>query len=946
MRSVKRGIAITMAMVLMATGGVFTNLEHRQVVAAATYAEGSTVMEGGYIGKVKSATEKTAILLGTTWGRYAGISAELPSSIEGYTITEIADDAFDSTNKRTLLFNSSILTIPDTVKKIGNNAFKACERIKSVVIGKSVTSIGTNVFQGCSSLTTVAINSNCSVGSGAFGSNVKTVYYNPLCTNISSKIPGTGVSYSKIPTGYSARIADEYIYYLDGSGKVTYGLPTDQTALSYTVPEDINGQPVYGLAEGAFRGMSITGTVYFNNQLEVIGKEAFKNTTIRYYANVSQIYLKINTHVTKIEDRAFEGFAGQSYMYIYGNPEFGADVFKGSSIKKLYCYSFASNVKKYCENNNLQYEVIPGPEQLTVKAGARKDGRMEVYTSGSDPQQVVKVSEYQNKDVTGFNVYYGGTSSDKLESRVSFTGKENGLKTGEYMAKHPGKYYFRAVENGMEVGNFYSLEFSKVMISYPFNSISYALFEKSTMASEIIDYFTNNYTVSNTIYCNEVEGLYLTSDFSKKLTGAVGAPGTLYLRYKLAHNLGYSFCNSSYDFNYSSTYQIPLHSYEIIFGQTALAKQLKESNDKQWIVDNNGHYETKYWWGNCSGMTTTASMIHMRDDNLDIFDFSNVSYSADLKVTTNNKKMNESLTTIIEAMQVGQVAFSLDRVYGPENVRSIVSSETSKRNTVYLSIGDHALLAYYYDKQNDRIRVLDPNYPRNPNKYIQLSKTDKDFWHYDSKHGSDITTTGNGDYNSMNGSSTSENNYNKKLACVKFDAYNNVWKKRGTVTTGRSYLNANSMNFTIYDADGSMVAKIRDGAMVTGSKKVSMIHLDDGQYMGTQLWIDDDDITVVNDDKSIKEFECNFADVDNAASVVTQADEISFNVDDETNTNDVTVDTDEGDSYKIVLNSTDDKENEKVVVSGKGLDQDVNVGQHRGKVTRRNCPKSKYSVKR
>ena len=598
------------------------------------------------------------------------------------------------------------------------------------------------------------------------------------------------------------------------------------------------------------------------------------------------------------------------------------------------------------EERGMWGEVIPGPEQLTVKAGARKDGRMEVYASGVDPQQVVNVTEYQNKDVTGFNVYYGGTSADKLDARVSFTGKENGLKTGKYTAKHPGKYYIRAVENNTEVGVFYPLEFSKVLIAYPYNTISYALFEKNTTATQIKDYFTANYVGGNSIYSSEVEGLYLTSDFSKKLTGAIGAPGTIYLRYKLAHNLGFSFCNSSYDFNYSSTYQIPLHSYELIFGQTALAKQLKESNDQRWVVDNNGHYETKYWWGSCSGMTTTASMIHKRDDNLDIFDFYNVSYSDDLKVTTNNKIINETLTTIIEAMQVGQVAFSLDRVYGPESVRSIVISELNNDNTVYLSIGDHAVLAYYYDKYNDRIRVLDPNYPRNPNKYIQLSKTDKDFWHYDSNHGSDITTTGDSGNSRLNGAKTSGNNYNKELACVKLDSYNNIWKNRGKVVTGRSYLNSNSKNFTVYNADGSVEAVIRDGYMVNDSKKVNMIHLDDGQYMGTQLWIDADDITVVNDDVSIDEFECNFADVDNSASVVTQADEIEFKVDDDTNTNDVTIDTDDGDSYKIVLNSTDNKENEKVVVSGKGIDKDVNVRQHRGKVIRKNCPKSKYSVTR
>lgn len=77
---------------------------------------------------------------------------EIPSEIEGYPVTALAEYSF---------FNSlgvRKLTIPNTVKTIGDGAF-ACD-FESIVIPESVTNIGNHVFINCNYLKTITVDEN------------------------------------------------------------------------------------------------------------------------------------------------------------------------------------------------------------------------------------------------------------------------------------------------------------------------------------------------------------------------------------------------------------------------------------------------------------------------------------------------------------------------------------------------------------------------------------------------------------------------------------------------------------------------------------------------------------------------------------------------------------------------------------------------------------------
>lgn len=74
----------------------------------------------------------------------------IPSSIDGYAVTGIGDDAF-----KTMKITS--VSIPSTVTSIGWFAFADCISLTAAVIPDSVKTIGYEAFSGCRSLTVYAV---------------------------------------------------------------------------------------------------------------------------------------------------------------------------------------------------------------------------------------------------------------------------------------------------------------------------------------------------------------------------------------------------------------------------------------------------------------------------------------------------------------------------------------------------------------------------------------------------------------------------------------------------------------------------------------------------------------------------------------------------------------------------------------------------------------------
>ncbi|MGO5078135.1 leucine-rich repeat protein [Oscillospiraceae bacterium LCP25S3_E3] len=81
-------------------------------------------------------------------------TVDIPSTIDGYKVTEIGWSAFGNC---TGLNN---VTIPNSVKRIDYNAFIGCTGLKSVTIPNSVTEIAGSAFFGCTGLKSVTVDKN------------------------------------------------------------------------------------------------------------------------------------------------------------------------------------------------------------------------------------------------------------------------------------------------------------------------------------------------------------------------------------------------------------------------------------------------------------------------------------------------------------------------------------------------------------------------------------------------------------------------------------------------------------------------------------------------------------------------------------------------------------------------------------------------------------------
>jgi len=140
------------------------------------------------------------------------------------SVTKIGDQAFEACTSLTSVtipdsvmmipyfcfFNCTSLTsitIPDSVTKIDQGAFVDCSSLISITIPNSVTEIGINAFANCTSLTSIIIpNSVTSIAKGAFFNcnNLKKVYVEDIKKfNLCIK-----EDWSANPTVYGAKLIE------------------------------------------------------------------------------------------------------------------------------------------------------------------------------------------------------------------------------------------------------------------------------------------------------------------------------------------------------------------------------------------------------------------------------------------------------------------------------------------------------------------------------------------------------------------------------------------------------------------------------------------------------------------------------------------------------------------------------------------------------------------
>jgi hypothetical protein len=79
------------------------------------------------------------------------IRAEIPSEIDGITVTALADKCFSGCK------SLESVTLPETLTQIGDYAFENCSLLTEITIPASVTELDSFIFEGCESLTSIEV---------------------------------------------------------------------------------------------------------------------------------------------------------------------------------------------------------------------------------------------------------------------------------------------------------------------------------------------------------------------------------------------------------------------------------------------------------------------------------------------------------------------------------------------------------------------------------------------------------------------------------------------------------------------------------------------------------------------------------------------------------------------------------------------------------------------
>lgn len=238
------------------------------------------------------------------------------------------------------------VTLPESLKTIGNALFRNCKKLKSVTIPQTVQSIGSEAFINCSDLTKVSFTNNVTeIKRNAFSgcNGLIHVYYD-----------GTTEEWGSINIDKGNDNLLQATIYIDG--QATYqdspeedfvfedGVITDYTGNAYQVniPKTIGGMPVTKIGNGAFSWSSkiksvripegvteIDGfSVCENLESVVIPSTAVRINSAAFERCTSLKSITIPDSVKYIEESAFEDCTDLSDIIISCNLEYvGKDAF-------------------------------------------------------------------------------------------------------------------------------------------------------------------------------------------------------------------------------------------------------------------------------------------------------------------------------------------------------------------------------------------------------------------------------------------------------------------------------------------------------------------------------------------------------------------------------------------------------------------------------------------
>ena len=428
---------------------------------------------------------------------------------------------------------------------------------------------------------------------------------------------------------------------------------------------------------------------------------------------------------------------------------------------------------------------------------------------------------------------------------------------------------------------------------------------------------------------------------------------TLYAHWKEARDFrperdGYHFDNSVDAFKYESRgpgedYPISYSVFKLIFGDTVAGKMKYRS-----MIQGT-------WGGNCNGMASTAGLLFAggyitpEDFGKDFTFLLDITDRSD-KIAPVSDVGLATVKTFIEAMQAAQYTepFSKDykqnRVYqsqldGGGSLNALfdaVEGACQNGRGTIIGVGNsyqrsaHALLAYKTEESAGalRIYVYDCNYPGQV-RYIQLSRNAQGLikdWSYEIGGNFGVWASGakSGCY----------------ISYIPYETIEYIWANRGHLYDNHVMLTVNSENLSIVTGFGkekAEVAKLVDGRLETANDDIYDIPELSLTLTGTpsdrrasiSLYLPADEYTLISEDDGTPdgELQASLVDYNLCATVSTTASEVTFDVEDISLTNSVTIGAaSEKDKFSVSLeNGYEWAPTNTFAASGKGAGENITV---------------------
>lgn len=328
--------------------------------------------------EILSYTIKNGEVTITDCKKIASGEIKIPSTIEGYPVTTIGEDAFS------YCLGVTSVIIPEGVTTIAAFSFDGCENITSVAIPDSVTFIGKCAFQGCVGLTgnIVIPNGVTTIGKQAYN----------CCTGIESvNIPASVTSFGMAPFAGCENLTDISVdknnlnycsvdgnlFDKDKTTLIQYAIGKSDT--TYTIPEGVTT-----INDGAFINCRNLISITIPDDVTDINSDAF--CCCENLENIT-----IAGSVNYIGSSAFFGCVSLSDVYYEGTNE-------------DWEYLFIGNDNEYLEDANIHFAGILGETEIFKYV--IRDGEVTIkecdYTTSGD---VIIPSEIEGYPVTAIGKF-------------------------------------------------------------------------------------------------------------------------------------------------------------------------------------------------------------------------------------------------------------------------------------------------------------------------------------------------------------------------------------------------------------------------------------------------------------------------------------------------------------------------------------------------------------